>query len=68
MAYLLIDDPSEYPLLVISFIAIFALNFYVITEMLKKGIEPRKENWASLWFKRKALEEKKKIADLEKRT
>jgi hypothetical protein len=57
LIYSIIGDPNDsilYLLLLVPIINLFALFF------------SDKDNWINLYFKRKALEEKKKIAELEK--
>jgi hypothetical protein len=55
-----LGQPSFDWLIFIGFFVFLVSNFYFIVSE-KKG-----NDWLSLWFRRKSLEEKRKIEDLEK--
>lgn len=58
LTWLLFDDPSE-GLVLGGLILLFGLNIYLLSFTNKEN------DWLSLFLKRKALEEKKRIAELE---
>jgi len=58
--WLLIDDPGE-GLVLGGLIILFGLHIYFLSFSNKES------DWLGLFLKRKALEEKKRIADLETR-
>ena len=58
LGYLFFDDPSG-GRIVLALILLFGLNTYLIS------FAPKENDWLSLFFRRKMLEERKKIENLE---
>ena len=57
---LIVDFPDSDSLPLLSFVVLILANTYLLVS------NNTQDSWLELWFKRKALEEQKKISELEK--
>ena len=65
---LVIDGVGELDVVLVLVLSVFVITPVLsITALMRSSSRRLQKGWISLWFKRKALEEKKKIEELSNR-